>query len=287
MWRSVKMFGVMCAALVLMTGCEPLLEILLPSDGGAQRDVTPKPRVDEEEGAGEGASSSDALEAKVLASNQGNTKITSFSRSKKELLALHEGHAKTFYCGCSYSQDKSINLESCGYKVRKSKSRASRVEYEHVMPASHFGRKLDAWTKGHDDCVRSGRPYKGRQCAERASKLFKLMQADMYNLQPAIGEVNGDRSDAVIAELDGEPREYGRCDVEVRDGKVEPAPSIRGDVARTYLYMEWAYPGLELISADDRAMLERWSAQDPVDDWERERAKRIQRLQGNANPFIK
>lgn len=275
---------VLCCSLMMLCGCEQLLTILLPEvdDSPAVRPdkkTSPDERSPQPAGAG--------VEAEVLSRARGNLTITSFSRSKKELLELHHDHAKTFYCGCSYAQDKQINLASCGYKVRKSQKRAERVEYEHVMPASLFGRKLDAWIKGHPDCVRSGRPYKGRACAERTSKLFKLMQADMYNLQPAIGEVNGDRSDADVAMLEGEPRAYGRCDFEVRDGLVEPGAQVQGDVARTYFYMEWAYPGLELISAEQRAMLERWSAQDPVDDWERERARRIQKIQGNANPFIK
>ena len=68
------------------------------------------------------------------------------------------------------------------------------------------------------------------------------MQADLYNLQPAIGEVNGLRSNYQIGEIDGEVREFGKCDVEIKNKKVEPAPKIRGDIARTYLYMEYAYP---------------------------------------------
>jgi len=68
------------------------------------------------------------------------------------------------------------------------------------------------------------------------------MQADLYNLQPVIGEVNGLRSNYQIGEIDGEVREFGKCDVEIKNKKVEPAPKIRGDIARTYLYMEYAYP---------------------------------------------
>lgn len=275
---------VLLCSFAVLCGCDQLLSILL-----TELDESPPVRPDKKSVPDDKSSGpiGAGLEGEVLSRARGNLTITSFSRSKKELLALHHDHAKTFYCGCSYEQDKQINLSSCGYKVRKSQKRAERVEYEHVMPASWFGRKLDAWIKGHPDCVRSGRPYKGRSCAERTSKLFKLMQADMYNLQPAIGEVNGDRSDADVAVLEGEPREYGRCDFEVRGGLVEPGDKVRGDVARTYFYMEWAYPGLELISAQQRELLERWSKQDPVDDWERERARRIQKIQGNANPFIK
>jgi deoxyribonuclease I len=35
-----------------------------------------------------------------------------------------------------------------------------------------------------------------------------------------------------------------------------------------------------------RELLERWQRQDPPDDAERERNRRIARIQGNANPWI-
>lgn len=33
-------------------------------------------------------------------------------------------------------------------------------------------------------------------------------------------------------------------------------------------------------------MFQKWSAMDPVDDWECERARRIQKVQGNVNHFV-
>jgi deoxyribonuclease-1 len=61
------------------------------------------------------------------------------------------------------------------------------------------------------------------------------MQADMYNLYPAIGEVNGRRSNYSMAIIKGEKREFGKCDVEIKNKKVEPKESIRGEITRTYL----------------------------------------------------
>ena len=46
------------------------------------------------------------------------------------------------------------------------------------------------------------------------------MQADMYNLYPAIGEVNGRRSNYSMAIIEGEKREFGRCDVEIKNKKI-------------------------------------------------------------------
>jgi deoxyribonuclease-1 len=113
------------------------------------------------------------------------------------------------------------------------------------------------------------------------------MEADMYNLVPAVGEINGDRSNYSFAEIPGEPREYGACDFEIVNRKAEPRPEIRGDIARIYFYMDWAYPGHGIISRKNKKLFEAWAKQDPVDAWECERVKRIEAIQGNENPFVK
>jgi deoxyribonuclease I len=56
--------------------------------------------------------------------------------------------------------------------------------------------------------------------------------------------------------------------------------------ARTYLYMDGAYPGHGIISRSNQKLFAAWNTEDPVDDWERERANRIEAIQGNRNPFI-
>jgi len=226
-------------------------------------------------------------------SNRGNLAIESFSTSKRHLQDIHGGlHERTLYCGCSFDAgSKRIDLKSCGYEVRRNKERAQRVEFEHVVPASRFGRTFSAWVEGHASCVRKrkgkAREFKGRECAERASTPYKLMQADMHNLFPAVGEVNGDRSNDPYGEVAGEPREYGRCDVEFGGGVAEPAERARGEIARAMLYMAWAYPERVVLSDAERAWCERWSEKDPPERWEKERARKIEAIQGNPNPFVK
>jgi deoxyribonuclease I len=83
-----------------------------------------------------------------------------------------------------------------------------------------------------------------------------------------------------MAMIDGEARRFGSCDLEIEARKVEPRPDIRGDIARTYFYMDAAYPGRGVISEKNRKLFEAWDREDPVDDWERER------LQGNPNLFV-
>ena len=186
----------------------------------------------------------------------------------------------TFYCGCDIKRDrlnKSIRLvpdgERCGLHYRKNKARAERIEWEHVVPAWAFGHQLQCWQKG------------GRKACKQ-DDTFKEMESDMHNLVPAIGELNGDRSNFRYGMIEGEPRAYGQCDFEVdfKQRVAEPRPEVRGDIARTYLYMSWRY-GLK-ISSSQQKLFDAWRRQDPVDEAERIRARRIFAIQGKSNPFV-
>ena len=215
-----------------------------------------------------------------------NTQITSFSKSKKLLLKVYKDNPFTLYCGCTF-KGKKPNLSSCGYIPKKDKKRANRIEWEHVVPAHAFGQSFSEWRNGHPKCVsKKGKKYKGRKCAQKKNEEYRRMQADMFNLYPAIGEVNGRRSNYSMAIIEGEKREFGKCDVEIKNKKVEPKESIRGEIARTYLYMDSVYPGRGIISKKNRKLFDAWNKSDPIDDWECERAKRIERLQGNRNEIV-
>ena len=86
--------------------------------------------------------------------------------------------------------------------------------------------------------------------------------------------------------IKGEEREFGKCDVEIKRRKVEPRDEVRGEIARTYMYMNSVYPGKGIISKKNRSMFEEWDLSDPVDAWECERARRIERIQGNRNGIV-
>ena len=44
----------------------------------------------------------------------------------------------------------------------------------------------------------------------------------MYNLVPAVGEINGLRSNYNFGIIPGEKREFGSCDMEIEGQKAEP-----------------------------------------------------------------
>ena len=215
-----------------------------------------------------------------------NTTIQSFSKAKKLMRQVFAGHERTFYCDCAYD-GTTVDVQSCGYQPQKPSKRARQLEWEHVVPAEAFGQSFPEWRDGHPNCVdRKGKAFKGRNCAAKMAVPFRYMEADLYNLQPAIGEVNQLRSNYSMAMIPGEAWKFGRCDLEIKDRKIEPRPEIRGDIARTYFYMDAAYPGRGIISEKNRKLFEAWDREDPVDAWERERVHRIERLQGNTNPFV-
>ena len=217
---------------------------------------------------------------------EGNQLIESFSKAKKILRNIHKDNPVTFYCQCKYERKKP-NWSSCGFSFRKDKKRASRIEWEHVLPASYFGVKFETWKSGHHDCKnKNGKKFKGRKCTEKIHSAYRKMQADLYNLQPAIGEVNGLRSNYQIGIINGESREFGNCDIEINNKIVEPTEKIRGNIARTYLYMEHTYPKYVILNQNLKSLIKKWDEMDPVDEWECLRAEKIKKIQGNINQVL-
>ena len=86
--------------------------------------------------------------------------------------------------------------------------------------------------------------------------------------------------------LEGEPREFGACDIELKGRRFEPRDDIRGDIARIYFYMEAAYPNRGIIAKGQRKLFMAWHRQDPVDTEEQALARKISKIQGNVNPFV-
>ncbi|MBA1446512.1 MAG: endonuclease [Chromatiales bacterium] len=201
----------------------------------------------------------------------------SFSAAKKIATSIYTDHQTTFYCGCDYRKiDGKLrtDLGSCGYKPRKQPKRAARVEWEHIVPAWWFGHQRQCWQSG------------GRKNCRKTDPVFRQAEADLHNLVPAIGEVNGDRSNYRFGIIEGERRRYGECDFEVdfKERRAEPSPDVRGDIARTYFYMSKTYS--IRLSRQQRQLFEAWDRQDPVDDWERERGRRISEKIGPGNPHV-
>ena len=183
------------------------------------------------------------------------------------------------YCGCSWEwtgeSGGRMNLGSCGYESRSRTERANRMEWEHIVPASWFGRQLQCWQNG------------GRENCQSVDPLFSAMEADMHNLYPAVGEVNGDRSDFSAFILPASQKsEYGQCPTKVdfKSRVVDPRPEVRGLIARVHFYMAGRY-NLRLSDQQQR-VLAAWDRQYPPTAWEVERDRRVARFMGTSNPYV-
>lgn len=112
-----------------------------------------------------------------------------------------------------------------------------------------------------------------------------MMHNDLFNLKPAIGIANGDRSDIPYGVVEA-PNRYSGCEFKWSPEAVEPRDEVKGDIARIYFYMMETYPSR--ISIDQRfyTMLVLWSNIDPVDDKECEVERWIFAIQGNRNKFV-
>jgi deoxyribonuclease-1 len=223
----------------------------------------------------------------AAASPGGNQSIDNFQHAKLQLVALYAEHRVTIYSGCAFEADKSVDYRRCNYRPQHGSERAHRIEWEHVVPAEAFGQAFVAWRVGDAACVDvRGKAYRGRKCASKVSAEYRHMEADLYNLYPEIGELNLLRSNYGMAEIPGDAGVLTPLRVKIAGGKFEPAPEVKGDIARTYLYMDDAYPGRGIVSRKNRALFEAWSRADPVDAWECKRARRIEAIQGNRNTFV-
>ncbi|MGB2079810.1 MAG: endonuclease [Vibrio sp.] len=215
----------------------------------------------------------------LAARHQEGTPASSFSQAKRlstEIYAISK--QPSFYCGCDIQWENKKgqpDLKSCGYKVRKQEKRAARIEWEHVVPAWQFGHQLQCWQKG------------GRKECSKNNPQFKTMEGDMHNLTPAIGEVNGDRSNYNFSQWNGSRGvSYGRCDMQVdfKGRSVMPPERSRGAIARTYLYMNQKYQFA--LSSSQKKLMQAWDKTYPASSWECERDEKIAKVQGNHNPFV-
>ena len=210
-----------------------------------------------------------------------NLNANSFSKSKKILLKkVYFDNQYTFYCGNPYEikqidgKEKTVIIKDKKYFTSRNDSffnfwndneRAKIVEWDHVMPVEYFAKDLPCWKEG-------GR----KACAK--DETFKIMESDMHNLVPAIGEINNDKSNFRFGEKLPKKGQYGNCELKIdfENRIVYPRAEIRGDIARIYLYMSKTY-NIKL-SKEDKKMFEKWHLENPISKWEKIKEERIHNI---------
>lgn len=187
------------------------------------------------------------------------------------------------YCGCAFDRSLTVDVKTCPMRTALFENRQGRIEWEHVVPASDFGRQRACWrnpppgTDGRDHCG-------------RVDETFRVMEADPHNLIPVIGALNGIRSNyrfGMVAAGTEDPVVSG-CGFRVAraDGGrfVEPPDAVKGKIARIYFYMEDRYG--HRIGRSQRRVFDAWNRQFPPDAFEIERDQRLAKAIGVSNPFV-
>jgi len=214
---------------------------------------------------------------------------TNFPQAKRIAEKLFASNRQTLYCQCQFAQDKAVNLASCNMSQAQSIPRAERIEWEHMMPASYFGKDFACWREKL--CVdKKGKRYKGRKCCEKIDPQFKQMEAELYNLWPADGLVNAKRSNYSYAQLypvqNPKTHNFYGCPVVVDkvDHLFEPSDHSKGIVARAMLFMS-SHHGIALDQEVENLM-QYWHQKYPPSQREKQWGKQVAAVTGYANPFI-
>ncbi|MCB5228157.1 endonuclease [Alishewanella sp. 16-MA] len=212
---------------------------------------------------------------------------TNFEQAKVLLKQVYQDKPQTFYCDCPISwvgrSGGRVDHAACGFAVYSPKglpsaatlARAARSEVEHIIPISWVGKQLQCWQKG------------GRKNCQQNDPLFNRIEADLFNLTYAVGQINGLRSDLPFGMVSTTlTAQFGQCDIKIdtQNRKVQPKMTIRGDIARVAFYMADRYN--LTLSRQDQQLYMAWHLQDPVSAIEQQRHARTAALTGRSNPFI-
>lgn len=207
---------------------------------------------------------------------------SSFTAAKRALYTkVYQDKGTTFYTGCPW-QKRRVDLSACGLADSfgsKWSTRAKRTEAEHIIPASWLYR-----VNGRDrPCVSQAKAQgeRIRDYCQEHDDTYRAAHNDLVNLVPAIGAVNGLRSNKPFADRpsgDGRRSFRGERSVTMTSRVVIPDATIRGDIARIADYMSRHY-GVT-YSARQRQLFAQWQQDDPISDEERYRCEQIRRVQG-------
>lgn len=121
------------------------------------------------------------------------------------------------------------------------------------------------------------------------AKYFDELKYDLHQLfaVPFYKETTFKNVDKVdLGQCSGEPQDVAPDQAEVcnEDKTGEPQNAFKGIVARAAFYTAIMYDAP--IPEQQLEVFRKWHAAFPVSNWELERAKKIEAIQGNMNPFV-
>ncbi|MDE0521014.1 MAG: endonuclease [Boseongicola sp.] len=178
---------------------------------------------------------------------------------------MYPDGGETFYCELPFS-----GMEVQNAKTAPVNGERKRIWVEHVYASSWIEQaKESACNDAHKGiCEGAG---------------------DLHNLWPALRSTNQRRSNHPFGNIAGESKQAfpSYCDdFEFYNEMVEPRDDVKGDVARSILYMMEAYD-LPLPKQMKFSLLMKWHRQDPPDAHELWRRDAIFGLQGTDNAWLR
>jgi deoxyribonuclease-1 len=179
----------------------------------------------------------------------GNNKLTEYDESISLIKNVYNQDKKTFYCNCEYENNLKIKKDLCPFTFNDKKNEP-KVVWENIVTVREISKS-------------------------------KYVQNDLYNFIPVVKKIKKGNLPKNL------PKKFSNCSIKKNNNTHEPPDHIKGDIARTYLYMNWAYPELQLLNKKQHRLMKSWNNIDPVDQDECTRAWKILNKQKNENPFVR
>lgn len=233
------------------------------------------------------------------------TLLLSFQAHARELMeserqaqalaaAAYEGGGRELFCGCTFENGQVRG--DC--PVQKGLTNATAVSYVPVITVAEYGRRRDCWTQRSNRYVSPIREMDREEknpapspvfTCDVVDPVFRAMEADPFNLVPAVNRAANVRGHRKAAEIESGVTRVEGCGLEVPQ-KIgtgylfEPPAASKGDIARIYLYFadRYALP----VEPERLATFKAWAKADPVDDQERRIHDALMAKTKTCNPYV-
>lgn len=148
--------------------------------------------------------------------NLNNYHQNNFQQAKTFAAAINADAPGSFYCGCKIQwQGKRGFPISTAVAIRCAKTPIAPHALSGTCDARlEFGHQRQCWQDG-------GR----KNCSKDPD--YRRIETDLHNLQPAVGEVNGDRGNFAYSQWNGSEQQYGQCEMKI-DFKLNRRSHLRG-----------------------------------------------------------
>lgn len=186
----------------------------------------------------------------------------------------------TFFCEQPFSA--AGELQPADHKHQPALS--EKVQWMHIVPLKQLAHSYACYQQ---KCLnKKGKVFQGLRCCQQQDTQFQRMARDLHNLVPESRLLKQQRTRYRFAEFSNASTASHGCPlyIDKKHKLLEPPPSKRGMIARTYLYMKDTYPFT--LSAEESALYWRWHQQYPVIPAERERNEKIFAIQGTRNHYV-